>query len=69
MMLSMIEELMRYKWWANAALLHSIEQYPPAAEDEELRKMLNHILASGSSPFSISPSNPKAKCNFPQISL
>jgi uncharacterized damage-inducible protein DinB len=46
MMLSMIEELMRYKWWANAALLHSIEQYPPAAEDEEFRKMLNHILFS-----------------------
>lgn len=45
-MVSMIEELMRHKWWANAALLKAIEQFPPAAEDEELRKMLNHILFS-----------------------
>jgi uncharacterized damage-inducible protein DinB len=45
-MLSMIEELMRHKWWANDKLLRAIEQYPAAAEDEELRKMLNHILYS-----------------------
>ena len=45
-MLSMIEELMRYKWWANTTLLRAIEQHPAAAEDEELRKMLNHILFS-----------------------
>jgi uncharacterized damage-inducible protein DinB len=45
-MRSMIEELMRHKWWANTALLHAIEQYPPAADDEELRRMLNHILFS-----------------------
>ena len=45
-MLSIIEELMRHKWWANATLLRTIEQHPAAAEDEELRKMLNHILFS-----------------------
>ena len=45
-MLSMIQELMRHKWWANARLLSAIEQHPAAAEDEELRKMLNHILFS-----------------------
>jgi uncharacterized damage-inducible protein DinB len=45
-MLSMIEELIRYKWWANSTLLRAIEQHPAAAEDEELRKMLNHILFS-----------------------
>jgi uncharacterized damage-inducible protein DinB len=45
-MLSMIEELMRHKWWANDKLLRAIEQYPAAAEDEELRKMLHHILVS-----------------------
>ena len=45
-MLSMIEELMRHKWWANTSLLRAIEQNPAVAEDEELRKMLNHILFS-----------------------
>ena len=45
-MLSMIEELIRHKWWANASMLRAIEQYPPAAEDEELRKMLHHILVA-----------------------
>ena len=45
-MLLMIEELMRHKWWANANLLRGIKQHPPAAGDEELRKMLHHILVS-----------------------
>jgi uncharacterized damage-inducible protein DinB len=45
-MLSMIEELLRYKWWANASLLGAIGQHPPAAEDQELHKMLHHILVS-----------------------
>ena len=45
-MLSMIEELMRHKWWANDKLLRAIEQFPAAAEDEELRKMLHQILVS-----------------------
>lgn len=45
-MLSIIEEVMRHKWWANATLLRAIEQHPAARDDEELRKMLNHILFS-----------------------
>jgi uncharacterized damage-inducible protein DinB len=45
-MLSMIEDLVRHKWWANANLLHAIEQHPAASEDEQLRKMLHHILVS-----------------------
>ncbi|MGA8090132.1 MAG: DinB family protein [Terracidiphilus sp.] len=45
-MLSMIEELMRHKSWANTSLLRAIAQHPAAAEDEELRKMLHHILVS-----------------------
>jgi uncharacterized damage-inducible protein DinB len=45
-MLSMIEELLRYKWWANSNLLRSIEQHSAAREDAELRRMLHHILVS-----------------------
>jgi uncharacterized damage-inducible protein DinB len=45
-MLSTIEELMRHKGWANSKLLLAIQQHPSAAEDEELRKMLHHILVS-----------------------
>ncbi|MGA8740592.1 MAG: DinB family protein [Terracidiphilus sp.] len=45
-MLSMIDELIRHKWWANASLLDAIEQDPAAAEDEDLRRMLHHILFS-----------------------
>ena len=45
-MLSTIEGLVRHKGWANTKLLHAIQQHPPAAEDEELRKMLHHILVS-----------------------
>ena len=45
-MLSMIDELIRHKWWANARLLHAIEQHPAAAADEGLRRVLHHILFS-----------------------
>ncbi len=45
-MLSTIEELIRHKWWANSGMMRAVEQHPPAAEDEELRKMLHHILVS-----------------------
>jgi len=43
-MLTLIDELIRHKWWANSALLRSIQQHPAAAEDPELRKLLHHIL-------------------------
>jgi uncharacterized damage-inducible protein DinB len=45
-MLSMIQELMQHKAWANATLLHAIEQHPAAANDNELQKMLHHILVA-----------------------
>jgi uncharacterized damage-inducible protein DinB len=44
-MLSTIEDLIQHKSWANANLLRAFEQHP-AAEEEELRKMLHHILVS-----------------------
>jgi len=43
-MLSMLDQLIQYKWWANNNLFRTIEQHQGAAEDEELRKMLLHIL-------------------------
>ena len=43
-MLNLIEQLIRHKWWANSNLLESIRRHDAAAEDEELRKLLHHIL-------------------------
>ena len=45
-MLTMIDQLIRHKWWANTNLLRAIEEHKPASEDEELRKLLHHILVS-----------------------
>ncbi len=46
-MQTMIEELMRHKWWANTrTCCKQSSNIRPPAEDEELRKMLNHILVS-----------------------
>jgi uncharacterized damage-inducible protein DinB len=45
-MLSMIQELMQHKAWANATLLRAIGQHPPAANDNELHRMLHHILVA-----------------------
>lgn len=45
-MLTFIDQLIRHKWWANSNLLRSIEQYQPASEDAELRKLLHHILVA-----------------------
>ena len=43
-MLTLIDQLIGHKWWANFNLLRSVEQHQPAAEDAELRKLLHHIL-------------------------
>jgi len=43
-MIAMIQDLVRHKWYANAALLRAIRQHDAAARDEELRKLLHHIL-------------------------
>jgi uncharacterized damage-inducible protein DinB len=42
-MARIIEDLTRHKWHSNAALLSAIRQND-AANDEELRKLLHHIL-------------------------
>lgn len=41
---AMIEDLVRHKWHSNAALLSAIRQNEAAAHDDELRKLLHHIL-------------------------
>jgi uncharacterized damage-inducible protein DinB len=43
-MLEMLRDLLRHKGYANAALLKAIRQHSVAAQDEELRKLLHHIL-------------------------
>lgn len=43
-MLTMVSDLTRHKWWANDNLLRAIAQHEAAAQDEELRKLLHHIL-------------------------
>src|ERR1700674_3807441 len=43
-MVAMIQDLVRHKWHANASLLSAIQRYDVAAQDEELRKLLHHIL-------------------------
>ena len=41
---AMIDDLTRHKWHSNAALLIAIRQNDAAANDEDLRKLLHHIL-------------------------
>src|SRR4051812_42865052 len=45
-MLPLINQLIHHKWWANTNLLSSIQQFTPAQNDPELRKLLHHILVS-----------------------
>ena len=40
----MLRDLVGHKWHANAALFNAIRQNERAAQDEELRKLLHHIL-------------------------
>jgi uncharacterized damage-inducible protein DinB len=43
-MLAMLQDLFRHKGYANAALLRAIRQHAEAAQDQELRKLLHHII-------------------------
>jgi uncharacterized damage-inducible protein DinB len=45
-MLTTIDQLIRHKWWANSRFLKATEQFPPAAVDQELRRLLHHILVA-----------------------
>lgn len=43
-MLDMLQDLVRHKWHANAAILQAVRHHDAAAHNEELRKLLHHIL-------------------------
>ena len=43
-MLDMLQDLVRHKWQANAAMLQAVRQLDAASQDEEIRKLLHHIL-------------------------
>lgn len=42
----MVEELVRHKWQANAAYIAAVYRHDAARQDEELRKLLHHILVA-----------------------
>lgn len=52
-MLAMLQDLVRHKVHANAALLKAIRQSEAAAQDQELRKTLHHILLANRFWFSL----------------
>jgi uncharacterized damage-inducible protein DinB len=43
-MIDLIRELFQYQAWADSQLIAAIKAHGPAAEDEELRKTLHHIV-------------------------
>ena len=43
-MIDLLQDLVRHKGYANAALLRAICQHEPAAQDPELRELLHHIV-------------------------
>jgi uncharacterized damage-inducible protein DinB len=43
-MLAILQDLVRHKGYANAYLLRAIRQHEQAAQDQELRKLLHHII-------------------------
>jgi uncharacterized damage-inducible protein DinB len=43
-MIDLIRELFQYQAWADSQLIAAIKAHTPAAEDEELRKSLHHIV-------------------------
>jgi len=43
-MLAMLRDLIRHKGHANACLLKAIRQHEPAAQDQQLRELLHHII-------------------------
>lgn len=53
-MLTMLRDLIAYKGHANAALLKAILQHEKAAHDDELRKLLHHILLANRFWFMLS---------------
>jgi uncharacterized damage-inducible protein DinB len=43
-MVAILQDLVRHKGYANASLLRAIRQHEEAAQDQELRKLLHHII-------------------------
>jgi uncharacterized damage-inducible protein DinB len=39
-----LQDLVQHKWYANARLLAAVQQAPAAAEDQQVRDLLHHIL-------------------------
>jgi len=46
MITAIVEDLVRHKWYANAAYLAAVYGHESARQDEELRKMFLHILVA-----------------------
>jgi len=53
-MIAMLKDLIRHKVHANTALLKAIQQHEKAAQDEELLKLLHHILLANRFWFTLS---------------
>jgi uncharacterized damage-inducible protein DinB len=43
-MLALLQDLVGQKAFANASLVRAVRQHPTAAQDDELRKLLHHII-------------------------
>lgn len=43
-MLIMLQDLVRHKWHANAALISAIRKQEAATQDEQLRSLLHHTI-------------------------
>jgi uncharacterized damage-inducible protein DinB len=39
-----LQDLVQHKWYANARLLAAVQQAPAAAQDQQVRDLLHHIL-------------------------
>lgn len=59
-MLAMLQDMIRHKGHANAALLQAIRRHPAAAQDLELRRLLHHILLANRFWLSLSRGLPFA---------
>jgi uncharacterized damage-inducible protein DinB len=52
-MIDLLQDLVRHKGYANAALLKAIHQHETAAHDPELRELLHHIVLANRFWFSL----------------
>ena len=43
-MLTLLQDLVRHKAFANAQLLRAVREHTAAAQDEELRRLLHHVI-------------------------